>query len=291
VVQKNVLVLGYGEMGHAMQTLLSPFYELSIWSRSVNYPPLETLIPKADTIIFALPVNAHEKLLKKIRPLLNKETLCISIAKGLNSSGLTASELFKKQLQNYALIYGPMISEELCAGKAGFAQLGASHRVHSQRVIELFQPTPLHLQTTKDIIGISWSVILKNVYALLFGMIDELDMGKNVRGFVTVIALDEVNKIANSLGGKKNSSYGLAGLGDLITTGSSEDSRHHTLGRRIAKGDFSDMRAEGTHTLLMIEKFEHFDWQQYPLLSTIKSIVAQEVSAHNGLTEFFNSKI
>lgn len=154
-------------------------------------------------------------------------------------------------------------------------------------ILELYTPTTLHLKARDDITGISWSVILKNVYALAFGMIDELQMGKNVRGFLTVMALDELDTITESLGGKKGSSYGLAGLGDLITTGSSKDSRHHTLGRSIARGDFSNMRAEGTHTLLMVEKFNRFEWEEYPLFTTIKKIVAQEIEAKSSLESLF----
>jgi len=180
-----------------------------------------------------------------------------------------------------------MISEELCAGNAGFAEFGCSHPTHDASILELYKPTALHLKRTDDITGISWSVILKNVYALAFGMVDELEMSKNVRGFLTVMALDELDTIAESLDGKKGCSYGLAGLGDLITTGSSEDSRHHTLGRRIVKGDFSDMRAEGTHTLLMVEKFNRFEWEKYPLFTTIKKIVSQEIEAKSGLESLF----
>ncbi len=290
-IRKKILILGYGEMGHAMQTLLEPFHEVSIWNRSTvdgkNFLPLESLVPKAEIIIFCLPANAHEDLVKTLLPLMDKSRVCISIAKGLNESALTAAEIFKKYLENYCLIYGPMISEELCAGKAGFAQFGCSHPIHEATILELYTPTALHLKRTDDITGISWSVILKNVYALAFGMIDELEMSKNVLGFLTVIALDELDTIAESLGGKKGCSFGLAGLGDLITTGSSEDSRHHTLGRRIARGDFSDMRAEGTHTLLMVEKFNRFKWEEYPLFTTIKKIVSQEIEAKSGLESLF----
>ena len=290
-IRKEILILGYGEMGHAMQTLLEPFHEVSIWNRSAvggkDFLPLERLVPKAEIILFCLPVNAHEDLLKTLLPLMNKSSLCISIAKGLNASALTATEIFKKYLENFCLIYGPMIAEELCAGKAGFAELGCSHPTHTATILELYNPTAFHLKATDDITGISWSVILKNVYVLAFGMIDELKMGKNVLGFLTVMALDELDTIAKSLGGKKGSSYGLAGLGDLNTTGSSEDSRHHTLGRKIARGDFSDMRAEGTHTLLMVEKFNRFEWEAYPLFTTIKKIVSQEVEAKSGLEALF----
>lgn len=291
--QTELLILGYGEMGHALQTLLTPFHKVSVWNRSCvegqTFCSLKESVPKAKIIIFCLPVNAHVSLLKEILPMMNQKALCISIAKGLNEEGNSAAEIFKTHLEHYALIYGPMISEEICAKKAGFAQFACSQKAHYNTILEIFRSTNLHLYPTDDITGISWSVILKNVYALAFGMIDELNMGKNVRGFLTVMALDELDRIAESLGGKAKSSYGLAGLGDLITTGSSEDSRHHSLGRRIAKGDFSHMKAEGIHTLLMVQKFKRFDWKSYPLFMTIKQIISQELQAKEALEALYKS--
>ncbi len=291
--QTEILILGYGEMGHALQTLLEPFHKVSIWNRSSvesqTFCSLEEIAPKAELIIFCLPVNAHLPLLKEILPMMNQKALCISIAKGLNESGESAEEIFKTHLEHYALIYGPMISEEICAHKVGFAQFGCSQKTHYNTILEIFTLTNLYLTPADDITGISWSVILKNVYALAFGMIDELNMGKNIRGFLTVMALDELACISESLGGKAKSSYGLAGLGDLITTGSSEDSRHHTLGRRLAKGDFSDMKAEGTHTLLMVKKFKRFEWTRYPLFMTINKIISEELKAKEALEVLYKS--
>lgn len=289
--QTDVLILGYGEMGRALQTLLEPFHKLSIWNRSSvegqTFCALNECAPQAKIIIFCLPVNAHLSLLEEILPMMNEKALCVSIAKGLDESGKSAEEIFKTRLDRYSLIYGPMISEEICANKVGFAQFGCSKKTDYNVILEIFKSTNLYLNPTDDVTGISWSVILKNVYALAFGMMDELDMGKNVRGFLTVMALNELDSIAESLGANAKSSYGLAGLGDLITTGSSEDSRHHSLGRRVAKGDFSNMKAEGTHTLLMVKKFNHFEWRRYPLFMAIEKIISQELKAKEALEALY----
>lgn len=284
--KKEILILGYGEMGHAFETLLASKHNLTIWSRHFENLSLELLVTKADIIIFALPVNAHSSMIEQIFPALKFETLCISIAKGLDESGLTAAEIFEKSIKNFALIYGPMLSEEICSQKMAFAQFYCSQVKSAQTIVELFQHSNLQLRKSSDSIGISWAVILKNVYALSFGMIDELHMGQNVYGFFMVTALNELETIIQSLGGAQGSSYGLAGLGDLIATASSEDSRHHSVGREMVKGDFSQLSAEGIHTLLMLKKFKQFSWQKYPLLALIEKIVSQDISPQEGLKTF-----
>lgn len=290
-VKQKVLIVGYGEMGHAFETILQSNHTVTIWNRTPmenqNNVSLESLVSEVDVIIFSLPVTALSHIIKQTTPFIPSATLCITIAKGLDDKGQTAAEIFQTNLTNYALIYGPMISEELCKKQMGFAQF-YSHQSRAVDSLEkLFKDTNLLLQKTDDIVGISWSVILKNIYALSFGMIDELELGKNLYGFLMVTALNEIGSIIHYLGGNQNSSFGLAGLGDLITTASSEDSRHHALGRQIAQGNFKELNAEGIHTLLMIQNFNRFPANNYPFLTLIMKIIHQEIDITNGLKTLY----
>ncbi|MCK5395365.1 MAG: hypothetical protein KAJ32_05195 [Gammaproteobacteria bacterium] len=296
--QLNVLVLGYGEMGHAMEYLLNSRQQLAIWEK---YPQdnfesvvLEDAAAEADVVLFCLPVNPHREIAAQIAPLLKRSCLCISIAKGLDDTGRTAAQIFADVFaphQSYALLYGPMISEEIRAGRFAFAQLGCDDNDSFYRVHELFDATKLYIEKTSDIIGISWSVIIKNVYALIFGMADELELGDNVRGYLIVAALHELDQIVRSMGGKKGSPYHLAGLGDLITTATSEDSHHHELGRMLARGEVNDIEGEGIHTLAMVSKHRLFDTVNYPLFSLIHDIVRQPDDVDNRIKEYLRKNI
>lgn len=287
----RLLILGYGEMGHALQTLLARHDDVTVWHRS-STSSLEAAVSQKDVIFFCLPVKAHDALLSRIKPLLKPQTVCISIAKGLNAQGQTAAEIFQTHaIARYGLLYGPMLSEELCAHQRGFAQVATSHPDDMQRVCTLFEHTMLFVEPCDDVIGMSWSVIIKNVYALAFGMIDALECGKNVRGFLTVLALRELDTIAHSMGGLHQSSYGLAGLGDLITTGSSTDSHHYMLGYRMAKGDYCAIEGEGINTLAMVKKHARFEWQDYKLFSVIEGIIEQKTSVETGLKSLFKHPI
>jgi len=69
------------------------------------------------------------------------------------------------------------------------------------------------------------------------------------------------------------SPYHLAGLGDLITTATSEDSHHHELGRMLAREETQNIKGEGVHTLEMVTKHQLFNTQDYPLFELIHGIV------------------
>ena len=275
-----ILALGHGEMGHAMEYLLKDRHKLNIWEKfpqnDYPYVALEDGAAHADIVLFCLPVNPHREIVQYIAPLLKKTCLCVSIAKGLDESGQTAAQIFAENLpphQPHALLYGPMISEEIRAGRHAFAQLGSRDPTAFDIVQTCFNHTQLHIQHTFDITGISWSVILKNVYAMAFGMADELKLGDNVRGFLAVAALHELSQIVQAMGGQADSPYHLAGLGDLITTATSESSHHHELGRKLAREETSDISGEGPHTLKMIHQYQLFNTRNYPLFQMIHVIV------------------
>lgn len=275
----RVLILGYGEMGHAMEYLLRNKQQLDIWDKypqdNFKSASLEDVALQADIVLFCLPVNPHREVAEKIAPLLKESCLCISIAKGLDEAGQTAAQIFLDVFtsNHYALLYGPMISEEIRAGRYSFAQLGCTDSESFNTVRELYKGTNLYIEHSSDVIGISWSVILKNVYAMIFGMADELQLGDNMRGYLAFAALRELDDIVHKMGGQEGSPYHLAGLGDLITTATCEDSHHHELGKMLAREETQNIKGEGVHTLEMVTKYQLFDTQDYPLFLLIQGIV------------------
>jgi glycerol-3-phosphate dehydrogenase (NAD(P)+) len=290
----RVLILGYGEMGHAMQHLLGSRHELRIWQRR---PPsgtipvqLENAAPECDFVLFCLPAPAHADVARRLAPHLRRDTICLTIAKGLDERGRLPFEALSAEIHTgqVAVLYGPMISEEIRAGRPAFAQCGVDEPVTYQRVAALYRGTALRLEASQDIAGLSWSAILKNVYAIAFGMADELGLGDNVRGFLAVTALQEIAGIAEKLGGDAATPYRLAGLGDLITTATSAGSHHHELGRLIARGEKESLRGEGVHTLAMLRTTRRFDPSLFPLYRLIDCCALDPAVSVAQMRKFLN---
>lgn len=296
VDQTRVLVLGYGEMGHAMEFLFADRVQLDIWEKfpkgDFQSVDIEQAAPLADIVIFCLPANPHREVVEHITPLIKSDCICLSIAKGLDEAGETAAQIFTDVLpktQPYALLYGPMISEEIRAGRYAFGQLGCSQQTLFKSVCTLFNGTRLYIQYSDDIVGISWSVILKNVYAMVFGMADELQLGDNMRGYLAVAALHELDHIVRLMGGQAASPFHLAGLGDLVTTATSEDSHHHELGRMLARGEREGITGEGVHTLAMVNKYQLFTVVDYPLFHLIYTIIQDPVDIQQRIDQYLQT--
>ena len=288
----RVLILGHGEMGQAMEFLLAPQQALRTWKRR---PPagvapvnLEAVVPESDVILFCLPATAHAAVAAQIAPPLRGDTLCLTIAKGLDERGRLPSAVLTEAVGSarVAVLYGPMISEEIRAGKPAFAECGTADPAAYERIAALYRDTALCLEPSRDITGLSWSAILKNVYAMAFGMADELNLGDNTRGFLAVTALHELSAIVQQLGGASATPYRLAGLGDLITTVTSAGSHHHELGRLIVRNLPAALKGEGVHSLAMIEQFRPLDNTGFPLLRLIATCVREPETAPQTMRDF-----
>ena len=295
--KSRVLILGHGEMGQAMEFLLAPHQPLRIWQRrpAAGDTPvnLEEAVPVSDFILFCLPATAHADVAARIAPLLRGTSLCLSIAKGLDERGRLPAAVLTEALgtARVAVLYGPMISEEIRAGKPAFAECGTPEPAAYERIAALYRGTALRLEHSRDITGLSWSAILKNVYALAFGMADELNLGDNTRGFLAVTALHELSAIVHHLGGAPATPYRLAGLGDLITTATSAGSHHHELGRLIVRNQRAALKGEGVHTLAMLEQFRLLDSSGFPLLRLIATCVREPGNAPQALRNFIKNKL
>lgn len=283
----SVLVLGHGEMGRSMEHLLSGRHALTFWERNaadgVESIPLEQAAAGRDFVIFALPANPHAELAARIRDHAPAHCVCLSIAKGLDARGRTPAAVLAAHLGpalRFGMLYGPMIAEELRAGRPGFADLGTTHVDVFERTRQLFAGTPLYLRHTTDVIGVSWAVILKNVYVPLLGAVEEAGLGDNARGYLATAALDEIATIIEFMGGRRDTAYGLAGLGDLVTTATSAGSRHRQVGRDLEHctpddtcGTGTNIHAEGIHALAMVQQCGLLDLDALPLMGLVRDIV------------------
>ncbi len=279
MIKQAVLIVGYGEMGHAMHHLLRPRHAITIWhcdTAEGMAVPLTQAAADKDFIILCIPTGPLHAVVAELKPALHQDAMIISIAKGLDDKGRTAFDAVSEAVESStprAVLYGPMISEELRADRPGFAQVGSPDPEWAQRAQSLFADSGLYLTATTDTTGISWCAVLKNVYALAFGMADGLNLGDNVRGYLATVTLQELAAISRQKGGTEAAPYGLAGLGDLLTTATSTDSHHHALGMQLARGERDNLAGEGTHSIELLGKLDLIDTHQYPLLRLIQEIV------------------
>lgn len=295
----RVAILGYGAMGRTMERLLADRCRVRVWDldpeTGKENRPLREALEAADVVVFALPAKPHEKVAEQVLREGPGEALWLTVAKGLDDRGRTPMEAMEAaggERRRMALLYGPMIAEELFDGRAGFADLACERDETFERVRALFAGGPLHLRRSRDMVGTSWGVILKNVYVPLIGFADGLESGDNVRGFLVTGVLEELDRIVQAMGGEAGTAYGLAGLADLVTTATSPDSHHRGVGIEIAHGRHEGIRAEGKwirtegfHTLLRARERGLIDPAAYPFYRAAERVAEGDDEPHTIISE------
>ena len=293
----SVLIVGFGQMGHAMQALLVNRAHLSIWritpENQQPSPAVRKTAKQAEFILLCVPTMAIAIALTHLQAHLTKHAVVLSVAKGLDEAGRTAADILQSQLGVrgcWGILGGPMIATELRAGRSGFAELG-SRSVMTQRLVgRLFLSTQLHITLSHNPRAVSWCGVLKNVYVPLFGLADGLGWGDNLRGQLAGAALAEINLLVQRFSGARHAADGSAGLADLITTATSHSSHHRALGWRVAHGDRHIPQGEGPHTVRVLQRDESMpSARTFPLLHVAAALMRRPATAHAKLSAWIDT--
>ncbi len=292
--RQAVAVLGAGNMGTALaQVIAGNGRAVRLWSietdvleevrdRRRNSKYLDGLplhpsidaswdlseaIRDAQLVIISVPSHIVRTVARDAAPHLQAGQLILSVAKGLeDGSHLRMSEVLAQELPppmrfGMAGMGGPAIAAELARGVPTAVIVAAADRTVADSIQTTLQNDFLKVETTADLAGVELAATLKNAYAIALGMCDGLGHGTNTKAFVASLALEEMATLCRVSGGEERTVYGLAGLGDLLTTGYSAHSRNRTLGEKLVSDP---------------------DWREFVRTRTVEGISACEAAHHLG---------
>jgi len=214
----------------------------------------------AEVILFILPSHTIEEVAIKVAPLIKFKALVVSLSKGLTKSQERISEVLGRILppvarERIVVASGPSHAEEVAKGLPTAIVAASKNPISAEAVQSLFSSSTLRVYTNADPLGVELAGALKNVVAIACGVADGLGFGDNTKGALLTRGLAEITRLGIKMGAKAETFAGLAGMGDLITTGISRHSRNRHVGERIGKGEKLDeilskmvMVAEGVNT-------------------------------------------
>ncbi|WP_287130151.1 NAD(P)H-dependent glycerol-3-phosphate dehydrogenase [Candidatus Cyanaurora vandensis] len=225
----NVTILGAGAWGTALAELVQgQGHPVQVWSRQQD---LE-VVANAAVVISALPMTAVRSVAARI-PLADHAIL-VSTTKGLEAGTvLTPSAIWQSYFPKHAVVVlsGPNLASEIRAKKPAAAVVAGPRAQEVQKILACER---FRVYLNNDPQGVELGGALKNVVAISAGVSDGLDLGTNAKSALITRGLAEVIRIGVLLGGQAETFYGLAGLGDLLTTCTSPLSRNYQVGFRLA---------------------------------------------------------
>lgn len=262
----RIAVLGDGGWGTTLAVLLSTKgYPVTLWGAFENYTKLmvktrlnpkflpgikipkdiqitsniKTAVTDKEIVVLAIPAQYTRGVLKKIKGSFSKKTVFLSVTKGIEiGSSKRISEIIHATLGpvKFAVLSGPTIAQEVAKG-IPTTIVAASHDIRIRKTIqEVFSTERFRVYTNPDVIGVELGGSLKNVIAIACGVSDGLGFGTNTKAAILARGLAEISRLGKAMGAKLETFSGISGLGDLVTTCISRQSRNRFVGEQIGKG-------------------------------------------------------
>jgi glycerol-3-phosphate dehydrogenase (NAD(P)+) len=163
----------------------------------------------------------------------------VSCVKGIElTTGRRPSQIIMQDggAKAVAVLSGPNIAAEVVRRKPAGAVVACEDAILGERVRATFATDYFRVYTNEDVIGVELAGATKNVIALAAGIIDGLALGNNAKASLITRGIVEIARLGVSLGASAETFYGLAGIGDLITTCVSPEGRNRTVGEAVARG-------------------------------------------------------
>ena len=203
---------------------------------------LNHVVREAQIIFVAVPSLYFRHIVKEFSPFAMPQAVVVGAAKGLESgSGKRMSQVYAEvalhDADHFVALSGPSIANDFARKKPSAVVIACLNHSALQKASTVLSNPYFRVEISADIAGVELGGVVKNIYALGFGLLDGLDHGSsNLKAAFVTMALKEMKDITRQMGAQEKTLEGLAGLGDLVTTGFSADSHNRKFGELLAQG-------------------------------------------------------
>ena len=238
-----------------------------------------TELSKADIVFMALPTAALQENISVLKKAIPPQALVVNLSKGIFKNGHTLVDYLKKALEskNVVTMKGPTFAVELINNEHSLFTLGYETKDQYNLINNLVEKTNIHIDHTTDIKGVELLSALKNIYAIIIGIVDAQYNAINTRHMILTKAFSEIRVLLKALGGKEQTLFLGCGYGDFGLTALNDMSRNRTLGLLIGKGFYnsdvtkSNVVLEGLRTIDLISEATDEDIKkQLPLFNKLE---------------------
>jgi glycerol-3-phosphate dehydrogenase (NAD(P)+) len=311
----NVAVLGGGSWGTTVAHLCASKAPTVLWARSAEtaaevdeqhrnsrYLPQWELHPslratsdlaealdRADLVVMGVPSQGFRTTLKEAAPHIRPWVPVVSLSKGLElDTGLRMSQVVHEELPGHpvGVLSGPNLAKEIMDGAATATVLAMQDMAVAESLQELFAAERFRVYTNDDLVGCELGGVCKNVIAIAAGMADGLGTGDNTRASLMTRGLAEITRIGMAYGGSPLTFAGLAGMGDLIATCISPQSRNRTVGQKLGEGMTieqviaeMDQVAEGVKSCRAVQEMARQAGVEAPITDQVVAVCHEGASA------------
>jgi len=200
---------------------------------------LAEAVSHADVVVMAVPSHGYRDVAVEAAASIRPWVPIVSLAKGLERTTLKRmSEVTTDAMPGHpvAVLTGPNLAKEILSGQPAASVVAINDVTIGRELQRIFSRPSLRVYTNSDVIGCEVAGVVKNVIAIAAGMAQGMGFGDNTRATLITRGLAEMTRLGVAMGGRPETFAGLAGMGDLIATCSSKQSRNNMVGLQLGEG-------------------------------------------------------
>lgn len=313
----GVVVVGAGSWGTTIASVVGanhPDRLVTLWARSpelaasiretrenARYLPgvllpgtvrvtsaLRHAVATADVVLVAVPSHGFRAVLEEMAPALPASAVVVSLAKGVEQgTSMRMSQIVEETVPatRPAVLTGPSLAHEIACGHPAAAVVACADEAVARKVQDLIHCSTFRVYTAADVVGCEIAGAAKNVIAIAAGIGDGLGFGDNTRAVLVTRGLAEEARLGLAMGGRSLTFVGLAGVGDLVATCTSPQSRNRTVGVQLGTGrtlaeivSGTRMVAEGVRTAGPLVALAREHGVEMPIAEQVAALIAGETT-------------
>lgn len=319
-------VIGAGNFGQTLASLLSHNVNVLLYSRTVlepavldglnlqrgfqieNTQDIEALCRRCRVIIPVVPSSSFRTVIREFSAYLHPFHILIHSTKGFDLSNVnldqkiirisksnlhTMSQVIRDETRvaRIGCISGPNLSAEIKAGLPAATVVASEYDEVITLGHEILSSPRFKIYGSHDLVGTELAGALKNMIAIGTGIAKGMELGKNIEAILITRGLREMLLIGEAMGADPRTFFGTAGLGDLIATSTSADSRNFKFGMKLGKGKSteeiwqeSDDLVEGVRTIQLMYHFSQMAKLDVPIVEILFAIIFRKLPIQNAMS-------
>ena len=275
--------------------------ELQLSSNIEASEKLDEVVNNASIVLIATPSLIFETIVQRITPYIEEGAHIISCTKGIKldpfrSMSDIISANINSNTNSVGVLSGPNLAREIAEKKVAGTVIASSSNELIRDVKTTLSSDTFKVYSSNDVQGVELAGALKNIYAIICGMADSLNVGENAVGLILTRSMAEMSRFAVAKGADPITFLGLSGMGDLVATCTSNLSRNFQLGFNLGSGlsleeskDKVGQVAEGIRTLEVIKDESSRLNINMPLVDSLYNIIYNESSANTLINDLVNN--
>ncbi len=322
---KHVAIVGAGGMGTALALLFARSTgDVRLWSRDPSHaremaetrsnarhlpgvplPPSiaissdpRAVLDGADLVVAAVPTAYLRGTLAQFAGSMPGPVPALSVVKGIEFGTFARpSRIIEEALgpRSVAVLSGPSHAEEIARGLPASVVVSGPDRELNERIRDALNQSTFRVYTSADALGVELAGALKNILGVAAGICDGLGFGDNAKAALLTRGLVEIARLGIALGARRETFYGLAGVGDVVTTCYSPYGRNRAVGERIGRGESLDEVlggmvnvAEGVPTTRSVHRLAGELGVEMPITAEVHQILFDGKSPRLAVTDLMD---